>query len=167
MYKFAVCPTQSRRWTFYAECLIRVATNSPYTTTQHPSLSKISDGGSRQVGTALRQVYTRANRCPPSALRAPTRLNSARIPASSPLLACNPRLSFRRTLIAPPPKHTGLLQISQVLFSPPCLADDVDTLPVGRQSVVLIKTTTVTPPGKGLGLLVWTVRPSAISREHR
>lgn len=152
MYRFAAGPTQSRRWIFHAECLTRVATNGPYTTTQHPSLSKISVGGCRRVGSALRQEYTRANRCPPSALRAPIRLNSARIPASSPLLACKTRLSF---VVPSQPLHRStqaFCRSSKCLFLPPCLADKVDTLPVGRQRVVPITTTTSWQGARTAGL---------------
>ena len=150
MYRFAAGPTQSRRWIFHAECLTRVATNGPYTTTQHPSLSKISVGGCRRVGSALRQEYTRANRCPPSALRAPIRLNSARIPASSPLLACKTRLSF---VVPSQPLHRStqaFCRSSKCSFGLRAWLTRSTPCPLtGRE----LCSSPLPPPGKGLGLL--------------
>jgi hypothetical protein len=98
---------------FLAECLTRVATNGPYTTTTTPEPLVDQCWWER---AALRQEYTRANRRPPSVLQAPIRLNSARY--SSVFSAALPARLQNASLCPhqPPPKHTGLPQIFQLLF---------------------------------------------------
>lgn len=165
MYRFAAGPTQSRRWIFHADCLTRVATNGPYTTSTTPEpledqcwrvqtsgqrfgkstreqIGALPPPYGRQLGSIIVREFQRLLRCSPA-----KRVFPSSCPHSLSTEAHRPSADL--------PSASFCLR-AWLTRSTPCPLAGRELCPSRRP-----------PPGKGLGLLVCTVRPSAISSEQR
>lgn len=134
MYRFAAGPTQSRRWIFHADCLTRVATNGPYTTSTTPEpledqcwrvqtsgqrfgkstreqIGALPPPYGRQLGSIIVREFQRLLRCSPA-----KRVFPSSCPHSLSTEAHRPSADLPSAVPAP------------------CLADKLDTLTLADES---------------------------------